>query len=92
MMSVVVAGGHKGRQPYKVHRKLKGQKSTINASKSLILQKEEEAEGPAANSLSPLSNFSPKQIQTPLVLLFSPQSQGSVLAPNLPLLCSIPWI
>ena len=46
-------------------------------------------------SLSFLSNFSPKpskHIQSPLILLFSPQSQSSVLAPNLPILGSLPWI
>ena len=42
-------------------------------------------------SLIYLPNTS-KHIQTPLILLFSPQSQGSILAPNLPLLGSIPWI
>ena len=50
-------------------------------------------------SLSPLSNFSPKHNQTHQNAFkqfrfssFLYNLQGSVLAPNLPLLGSIPWI
>ena len=82
-MSVEVAGspcvvGNNGQCTLYGHWKLKGQNSTINASKPLILRVHTHTH----------TNWA--TFYTPLILLFSPQSQGSVLAFNLPLLGSIP--
>ena len=81
-----------GRRTLYGRRKLKCQFSAINASRPLILPKKKKRFWAVfqADFLSLLSNFSPKHIQTLFILLFSPQLEGSGLAPNLPLLGSIP--
>ena len=87
-----VVAGHR-QQPLKGRRKLKGLNQAIKASKPLIFAPKKKIWLVfCANPFSFLSNFSPKHIQTPLILLFSLQSQGSALAPILPLVGSIPCI
>ena len=63
-----------GRWPLKGRWKPKSQISIMNTPRPLILQKEEEDFGQFLGQILSLflSNLSPKCIQTPLILLFSP--------------------
>ena len=56
-----------GQRPYKVRQKLKGQFFPINTPKPFIYKSKRRFWAVSqANSLSPLLNFAPKHIQTPL--------------------------
>ena len=105
LMSVRVAGGHykaAGNKwwPYNGRWKSMGQFWPINTTKPLILQKERRfwvvgafsGHFPLSFSLYFTSKNTPKHIKTPLILLLSPKLRGSVLAPILSHLGSIPWI
>ena len=82
LMSTEVANGR---------QKLKGHILAINTPRNLFLSFLDFGQFSAQILSLFLCDFSPKHIQIPLILLFSPQSQGNVLALNVPLLGFISW-
>ena len=80
-----------GQRPLKGRQKLKGHILAINTPRNLFLSFLDFGQFSAQILSLFLCDFSPKHIQIPLILLFSPQSQGNVLALNVPLLGFISW-